>query len=105
VCENSVVALLALDALRQGLLPTTIATAKWAGRMTPLDLYSEQWLLAYGANVKGWLPTVGGGDHVTSDPNFSQLKGLGVEFYTPVARPATPPFSIVGVTVSLARSV
>jgi hypothetical protein len=103
--ENSIVALLALDALSQGLLPATFSTVTWAGRMTPLDLYDEQWLLSYEANVKGWLPTVGGGDHVAADPNFSQLKTLGVEFYVPVVRPVAPPASIVGLAVPLARSV
>jgi hypothetical protein len=103
--ENSVVALLCLDALQQSLLPTTFSTTAWAGRMTAPDLSGEQWLLAYEANVKNWLPTVGGGDHVTSDPHFSQLKNLGVEFYTPVTRPALPPTSIVPFAIPGARSV
>jgi hypothetical protein len=37
-------------------------------------LYDEHWLLAYEANVKGWLPSVSGTDHVAADPNFGFLK-------------------------------
>ncbi len=33
-------------------------------------LYDEHWLLAYEANVKGWLPSVSGTDHIAADPNF-----------------------------------
>lgn len=91
--ENSVVALMALDARTSGLIPTGLNTAKWQSRMTTPDLYEEQWLLSYEANVKGWLPSVGGADHVAADPKFAFLKGQGVEFYTPVTRlvrPAAP---------------
>ncbi len=44
-------------------------------------LYDEHWLLAYEANVKGWLPSVSGTDHVAADPNFGFLKSRKAFFY------------------------
>jgi len=102
--DNPVVTLLALDALNQGLVPTTLASAPWSSHMTTPELYGEQWLLAYEANRKGWLPSVGGTDHVNPELNFAFLKQAGVEFYTPVTRPVSPPTSIVGIAFSLAHS-
>ena len=32
-------------------------------------------------NVKGWLPSSAGADHIASDANFSFLKSSGVYFY------------------------
>ena len=43
------------------------------------ELYGENWLLSYEANIRGWLPTTP--DHVAADPNFGWLKSLGVSFY------------------------
>lgn len=80
--EDSVVALLALDAESRGLIPTGLNKSLWGSFMTPDDLYDRQWLLSYEANTKGWLPTVGGGDHVAADAAFGFLKAQGVEFYT-----------------------
>lgn len=99
--ENPVVAILALDAQRQGLVPTALSSAPWASHMTTADLYGEQWLLAYEANVKGWLTSIGVTDHVNSDPSFAFLKKAGVEFYTPVTRPVLPPVSIIGSSLVL----
>jgi hypothetical protein len=82
--ENSFVALLALDAERNGLIRAGLDTAKWEARMTSADLYDDQWLLSYEANVKAWLPSIGGADHVTADQRFAFLKRLGIEFYAPV---------------------
>ena len=80
--ENSVVAILALDARAKGLAPY-LDTAKWALRMKSNGLREEEWLLSYEANVQGWLASVGGGDHVASHPEFSFLKTNGVRFYVP----------------------
>jgi hypothetical protein len=79
--ENSVIALLALDANRRGLVPGHLDTSRWEPHMTTDALYEEQWLLSYEANIQGWLPSVGGGDHVAADPNFGFLKRIGVSFY------------------------
>jgi len=51
--------------------------------MTSDGLEGEQWLLSYEANVKGWLPSRGGGDHVAQHSAFAYLKRLGVSFYDP----------------------
>jgi hypothetical protein len=78
--DNSVVAILALDAYQHGLTPG-LSTTLWEGRMSTPELYEEQWLLAYEANVKGWLPSQRGTDHVMAEPSFAFLKTAGVEFY------------------------
>jgi hypothetical protein len=80
--ENSVVAILALDALAKGLAPR-LNTAAWALRMKASDLREDEWLPSYEANVQGWLGTVGGEDHVANDPEFGFLKASGVRFYIP----------------------
>jgi hypothetical protein len=63
--------------------------------MTPGELYGSHWLLAYEANVKGWLPSGRSGDHVNNDSNFGQLKAAGVSFYDPAQTvlPTTGEFS------------
>jgi hypothetical protein len=81
--EDPVVALLALDAETRGLTPGGLDKTTWQSFMTAGDLLDRQWLLAYEANVKGWLPTVGGGDHVAAHPAFGVLKQAGVSFYDP----------------------
>jgi hypothetical protein len=80
-CDNSVVALLALHADSVNLVRSGLNVDLWSTYMTGDDLYDEHWLLAYEANVKGWLPSVGGGDHVMADRNFSFLKSANVSFY------------------------
>lgn len=77
---DPVAALLALDAHARGLNPHMDATA-WASLMTPEDLWSGKWMLAYEASVKGWLPSAGGGDHIAGDPFFAKLRAAGVTFY------------------------
>lgn len=77
--NDCVVALLVLDAQARGLVPVGLDTTGWQNAMTADELYGENWLLAYEANVKGWLPTAS--DHVAQDPNFGWLKSLNVEFY------------------------
>jgi len=79
--DDCVVALLALDAQSRRLIDASIGFSKWRGCMTIDHLYERQWLLTYEANVKGWLPSVGGVDHVASDGNFNYLKTNRVTFY------------------------
>jgi hypothetical protein len=79
--NDSLVALLALDAHRRGLIPNGLDTTNWETYLTTDELYGEQWLLSYEANKKGWLPSKNGGDHVTADPNFAFLKSNNVAFY------------------------
>jgi hypothetical protein len=46
-----------------------------------LPLYSTNWLLAYEAKVKDWLPSQGQSDHVDEDAFFGTLKSHNVSFY------------------------
>jgi hypothetical protein len=79
--NDSVVALLLLDANSKRLLPSEIDFNHYASFMTTEDLHGEQWLLSYEANIKGWLPSVTITDHVNADECFSFLKSNGVFFY------------------------
>jgi hypothetical protein len=79
--EDSIVALLALDAEQRNLFPSSIDTGLWERYMNRGDLYGDQWLLSYEANVKGWIPSIGGRDHVFRDSYFSHLKRNDVHFY------------------------
>ncbi|MEB4591412.1 RNA-directed DNA polymerase, partial [Candidatus Thiothrix sp. Deng01] len=88
--DDSVVALMALDCESRGLMTTTLDKSLWSTYMTPSGLYEEHWLLSYEANIKGWLPTVGGGDHVAADANFNFLKSSGVYFYNSTPLGASP---------------
>lgn len=80
-CDDSCIALLALDCRSKGLLTKTLDTTLWESFMNASGLYDEHWLLAYEANYKGWLPNPGGIDFVATDVNFSYLKANGVYFY------------------------
>ncbi len=95
--SDSIVALLSLDAHHAGLIPSGLDTSHWQTYMTAEALYGEAWLLSYEANVKGWLKSVSGKDHVASDSNFSFLKSEGVCFYDEKrARTAIPTGASVG---------
>jgi len=78
--NDSIVAILMLDAKAKGLISSSVNFDHFRSYMTTGDLYGEQWLLAYEANVKHWLPSVRG-DHVNRDSCFSFLKAHGVYFY------------------------
>jgi len=103
-CDDSVVALLTLHCEAENLCAGPFDKTLWSTYMTRSNLYEEQWLLCYKANVKGWLPSRGRADHVDTDPNFGFLKRAGVSFYDitravapaprvpqPILRPPTPP--------------
>ena len=80
-CDNSFVALLALHADSVRLVQGGLNPTLWATYMTTAALYEENWLLAYEASIKGWLPSVGGGNHIAPDSNFAFLKASHVSFY------------------------
>jgi hypothetical protein len=86
--DDPIISLLALDCEQHGLVSKPIDKTLWGLHMTQEALYDEYWLLAYEANVKGWLPSVGGVDHVAADANFGFVKANGVYFYD--ASPAVP---------------
>lgn len=92
--ESSLIALLALDAARRGLTAIAPNEGLWAARMLDEELYQDQWLLAYEANIKGWLPSLRNKDHVAADQNFKFLKNAGVRFYFPPMKPVplAPPW-------------
>ncbi len=79
--QDAAVAILALDAARVGAAPGVNAAA-WNSAYDASELHDRQWLLAYEANVQGWLPP-GTVDYVGSDPDFVFLKSNSVKFYTP----------------------
>jgi hypothetical protein len=85
--EDAIVGLLALRAKLEGVLPRGLRTSVWRPHMRAEALYGPLWLLAYEANVKGWLPNADGTDFVATDPFFGPLKQQAVSFLdlTPVA--------------------
>jgi hypothetical protein len=90
-CDDSVVALLALDCEQHGLVSKALDKSLWNSHMTHQALYDKHWLLAYEANVKKWLPSSGGTDYVRDDVNFGFLKRNKVSFYdSSLAAPAPP---------------
>ncbi len=77
--EDSIVAILALDAHRRGRITDGLSTKKWEQFLTKDELYGNQWLLSYEMNCQGYLTTEH--DYVSKDSWFSQLKQNGVTFY------------------------
>jgi len=100
--NDSVVAILLLDANSKHLIQYPVNFNNYQSLMTKSDLYGDQWLLSYEANVKNWLPSRGTTDHVGSDKCFGFLKSASVAFYddkwpiknkprkTPRRKPPTP---------------
>jgi hypothetical protein len=87
--DDSIVALLSLD-LRANGLADKLDPVLWSQHMEAGHLYSENWLIAYEALTKGWLPSKDGSDYVAADDFFSLLSVRGVEFYdTGTRNPAT----------------
>lgn len=79
--NSSVCSLILLDLERMGLIEAGSRLWKLQSRMTQASLRDENWLLAYEADVKGWLPSAELTNHVDNDPYFSELKAKKVEFY------------------------
>jgi hypothetical protein len=80
--DDPVVALLSLD-LRDKGLADKISTELWAQHMSAEHLYTENWLVAYEALQKGWLPSLDGRDYAADDDFFGLLAHHGVVFYDP----------------------
>ncbi len=83
--DNSIVALTALKLKDQGLINDGLDLSRWSSLMKTEELYDDNWLLAYEAYIKGWLPSVSGVDYISADPFFSMLKTNNVEFFDPGA--------------------
>jgi len=95
--DDSVVAVLTLDARDKGLISPSVDFRHLRSYMTADELYGDQWLLAYEANVKNWLTSLDKSDHVNQDKCFAFLKNEGVCFYDASAsgrieyEPSQPP--------------
>jgi len=61
-------------------------TSKWEEYMIEENLYNENWLIAYEALVRNWLPSKTGVDYIDNDPFFKVLKDSGVTFFDTDAR-------------------
>lgn len=79
--NEPLVPLLALHAESLGLTKIALDHTHWSSLMTEEELWGNNWLLCYEANVKNWLPSVGNVDHVNNDPAFLFLKENNVVFY------------------------
>lgn len=79
--ENSVVALLCLDARDQKLIDPTFDFSHWTSLMNETELRGPNWLLAYEAAKKKWLPTSDGCDYLRTARGFSYLSANDVYFY------------------------
>jgi hypothetical protein len=79
--SDPVAAVLGLHAQKMGLLPSHDCLNSFEHFLATPELYGEYWILAYEANIKGWLSSPTGGDHVSNDRRFSILKENGVAFY------------------------
>lgn len=79
--EDPLIPLLALHARSKGLISNDLNVTNWSSLMKTEELWGQNWLLAYEANIKGWLPSADTNDHINADPCFSFLKAQGVSFY------------------------
>jgi hypothetical protein len=84
---DSVVAILALHARSLGIIRKTVRFPIWESRMRGSSLSGPEWLLAYEADIKGWLPSAEKPNHVDSNPGFSLLKQANVSFYDADSNP------------------
>jgi hypothetical protein len=96
--EDAVVALLALHARSLGRISLPLDVSQWEQMMTADSIYNGNWLLAYEADVQGWLPSADRRNHIDGDPNLSQLKAAGVTFYDVGAvTSAVDPYDVIDV--------
>lgn len=78
--DDSIVALSALHANELSLFRDQLDISNWLPYVSEqAELYGSQWLLAYEANIKNWLPFEE--DHVRGDKHFRFLQEHGVSFY------------------------
>jgi hypothetical protein len=85
LASDPCVALCALHARAKGLVTGTVDVSVLEALMHEGELVEGQWLLAYEANVKGWLPNKGGKDFVAAHKHFGPMKAAGVSFYEETA--------------------
>lgn len=78
--DNSVWALLVLDLENMSLIEGTLNKSHWMSLLTKESLVSSSWLLAYEADLKGWL-TGPDPDFVKKHDWFKVLKAKNISFY------------------------
>jgi hypothetical protein len=78
--NDSIVGLLTLHAIEKGLVPTS-SREIWSPLMTATSLTDGNWLIAYEADLKRWLPSIDENNHVEADEYFRQLKQNDISFY------------------------
>lgn len=78
--EDPFVALLALYARTQGIIPGHLHFPRWEQLMTSENLHDTSWILAYEADLQGWLPSADPVNHVDADPLFGPMKAAGISF-------------------------
>ena len=78
--ESSVCALVLLDLRQMGLIDGALDVSLWTQVMTHEGLQSNMWLLAYEADLKGWLTPPNAG-FVQTHPYFAELRRRNVSFY------------------------
>jgi hypothetical protein len=79
--DNSIIALLALDARSKKLIAPKASIGAWKEHMSPESLLGEQWLLAYEGRMKKWVPPFSSKEYVKTAPGFGVLATAGVSFY------------------------
>lgn len=79
--RDPAVMVLSLHAKELGFIPKSVSLVDWSA-LDVGSLYDSNWLLAYEAEVRGWLPS-NRKRYVDADPNFSGLKQANVSFYDP----------------------
>lgn len=87
IIDDSCVALTALHAIQAKIVSGPVDTTVLETLMHEDELYQNHWLLAYEANIKGWLPNLGGTDFVAANKHFGPMKTFGVSFYNIAATP------------------
>lgn len=85
LASDPCVALCALHARAKGVVTGTVDVSALEALMHEGELAESQWLVAYEANIKGWLPNKGGKDFVAAHKYFGPMKAAGVSFYDEAA--------------------
>lgn len=88
---DPVVALCLLYARSRGVIAGQVDWSPLEAHMTKEELKGSNWLLAYEANIKRWLPSKESTGNVDAIPQFRHLKSLSVSFFDEAAYLPTAP--------------
>ena len=78
---DPIVAILFLHLKYEGLTGNEIDLLLWEKLMNYDELNDRNWILAYEAYIKGWLPSNDGSDYIEQNPGFKFLRDNNVCFY------------------------